>query len=554
MVDIANNENVARRQWRVSGWTLISVAIAALVITPILAIVWLAMFPTENIWPHLISTTLPRYLSNSILMMSLVGILSAAVGTGAAWIVVMYRFPGRKIVEWGLLLPLALPAYIGAYALVDFWEYAGPFQTSLRAMFGWSSPRDYWFPEVRSLGAAVLVLAASLYPYVYFLARTAFREQSGSALEVSRALGCGPWASFWRVGLPLARPAIVAGSAIVMMETLNDFGAVEFFAVQTLTTGIFTVWLEASNAGGAAQIACVILIFVLLLVTLEKFSRRKIRFHETAKQKRDIAPTILKGSPAFLALIGCAIPVFFGFVMPISIMASHAFAHPDLWLQANLWKATFTTIKVSGLAALVTVIAGLVMVYGARLSSARLPRLLAPATTIGYAAPGAVLAIGILIPFAALDNHVADIWLALTGIDPGLLLTGTAGAVILAYSVRFFAIAFGSIDAAFGRVTPNMGLAARSLGHSAGSSLWRVHLPIIRGSMATASLLIFVDCVKELPATLLLRPFGMDTLATKVYDFASLEDINGAAPASLVIVSVSLTAVAIMALNSRQSG
>lgn len=554
MVDIANNRNVARRHWQVSGWTMVSVCIAALVITPILAIVWLAMFPTENIWPHLIATTLPRYMGNSILMMSLVGILSASVGTGAAWIVVMYRFPGRKIVEWGLLLPLALPAYIGAYALVDFWEYAGPFQTGLRALFGWENAADYWFPEVRSIGSAVLVIAGSLYPYVYFLARTAFREQSGSALEVSRALGCGPWASFWRVGLPLARPAIVAGSAIVMMETLNDFGAVEFFAVQTLTTGIFTVWLEASNVGGAAQIACVILIFVLLLVTLEKLSRRKIRFHETAKQKRDVAPTILTGSRALVALIGCAIPVIFGFVMPIGIMASHAFAQPDLWLQTSLWKATLTTVKVSGLAALITVFAGLVMVYGARLSNAHLPRLLAPATTIGYAAPGAVLAIGIMIPFAALDNRVADAWLALTGIDPGLLLTGTAGAVILAYSVRFFAIAFGSIDAAFGRVTPNMGLAARSLGHSAGSSLWRVHMPIIRGSMATATLLIFVDCVKELPATLLLRPFGMDTLATKVYDFASLEDINGAAPASLVIVSVSLTAVGIMALNSnRQS-
>ncbi len=552
MVDMANNENVARKHWRVSGWTLVSVTIAALVITPILAIVWLALFPTENIWPHLISTTLPRYLSNSFLMMALVGIVSALVGTGAAWIVVMYRFPLRGLMQWGLLLPLALPAYIGAYALVDFWEYAGPFQTGLRAVFGWNSAADYWFPEVRSLGAAVLVLAASLYPYVYFLARAAFREQSGAALEVSRALGCGPWASFFRVGLPLARPAIVAGSAIVMMETLNDFGAVEFFAVQTLTTGIFTVWLEASNAGGAAQIACVILIFVLLLVTLEKISRRKIRFHETAKQKRPVEPVHLAGVPAAIALIGCMIPVVVGFVMPISIMASHALGSAELWSQPALWKATLTTIKVSGLAAVITVSAGLVMVYGARLSASRLPRLLAPATTIGYAAPGAVLAIGILIPFAALDNRFADAWLALSGVDPGLLLTGTAGAVIFAYAVRFFAVAYGSIDAAFGRVTPNMELAARSLGHSAGSSLWRVHMPIIRGSMATAALLIFVDCVKELPATLLLRPFGMNTLATKVYDFASLEDINGAAPAALVIVGVSLIAVGIMALNSRQ--
>lgn len=554
MVDMANNKNLAHKHGLICGWTVLSIVIALLVITPIIAIVWLAAFPTENIWPHLISTTLPRYLANSLLMMALVGVISASVGTLAAWMVVMYRFPGRRIVEWGLLLPLALPAYIGAYALVDFWEYAGPFQTTLRAFFGWSSPRDYWFPEVRSLSAAVLVISASLYPYVYFLARAAFREQSGAALEVSRALGCGPWASFWRVGLPLARPAIVAGSAIVMMETLNDFGAVDFFAVQTLTTGIFTVWLEASNSGGAAQIACVILVFVLLLVTLEKIGRRNIRFHETAKQKRTLNPTQLQGVKAVLTLFACAIPLLIGFVMPIAIMANHAVNEPGAWSQPTLIKATLTTIKVAGIAALVTVTAGLLMVYGARLSASRLPRLLAPLTTIGYAAPGAVLAIGILIPFATLDNTVADFWLAITGVDPGLLLTGTAGAVILAYSVRFFAISFGSIDAAFGRVTPNMGLAARSLGHSALSSLWHVHLPIIRGSMATASLLIFVDCVKELPATLLLRPFGMDTLATKVYDYASLEDIAGAAPASLLIVSVSLLAVGIMAFNSRKSG
>jgi iron(III) transport system permease protein len=554
MVDMANNKSVARKHGLISGWTVLSIVIALLVITPIAAIVWLAAFPTENIWPHLIATTLPRYLANSLLMMVLVGVICASVGTLAAWMVVMYRFPGRRIVEWGLLLPLALPAYIGAYALVDFWEYAGPFQTALRDMFGWGSPRDYWFPEVRSLGAAVLVISASLYPYVYFLARAAFREQSGAALEVSRALGCGPWGSFLRVGLPLARPAIVAGSAIVMMETLNDFGAVDFFAVQTLTTGIFTVWLEASNSGGAAQIACVILVFVLLLVTLEKIGRRKIRFHETAKQKRALNPTELHGFKALLALFGCTLPLLIGFVMPISIMASHAISDPTAWSQATLIKATLTTIKVAGIAALVTVTAGLLMVYGARLSASRLPRLLAPLTTIGYAAPGAVLAIGILIPFATLDNAVADFWLAMTGVDPGLLLTGTAGAVILAYSVRFFAIAFGSIDAAFGRVTPNMGLAARSLGHSAMSSLWHVHLPIIRGSMATASLLIFVDCVKELPATLLLRPFGMDTLATKVYDYASLEDIAGAAPASLLIVAVSLLAVVIMAFNSHKNG
>ncbi|MCP5075639.1 MAG: iron ABC transporter permease [Rhodobacteraceae bacterium] len=551
MSDTAHSKTFTSRFGRPSGWSVVAMAIAVVVLTPIAAVVWLALFPAENIWAHLIATTLPRYLTNSIVMMASVGLISVIVGTGTAWLVVMYRFPARGVLQWALLLPLALPAYIGAYALVDFWEYAGPFQTWLRGLFGWTSPQDYVFPQVRSRGAAVLVLAASLYPYVYFLARAAFREQSGAALEVSRALGCGPWSSFWRVGLPLARPAIVAGCAVVMMETLNDFGAVEFFAVQTLTTGIFTVWLEASNAGGAAQIACLILMFVLMLVTLEKLSRRRIKFHETAKQKRPLVPTDLDRGRAVLAVLACAVPVIVGFVMPVAIMAEHALTTGVGWGQPQLGQAVLTTLRVSGLAALITVLAGLILVYGVRLSASRLPRLLAPVTTIGYAAPGAVLALGILLPLAALDHRLADAWLALTGSDPGLLITGTSLVVILAYSVRFFAIAFGSIDAAFGRVTPNMGWASRSLGQSAGATLWRVHVPIIRGSLLTAGLLIFVDCVKELPATLLLRPFGMDTLATHVYDHASLEDIEGAAPASLMIVMVSLIAVAIVATATR---
>ncbi|MCP5088016.1 MAG: iron ABC transporter permease [Rhodobacteraceae bacterium] len=551
---MAQDKLPRRRGGTLSGWSAAAIAISVLVLTPIGAVLWLALFPAENIWAHLIATTLPRYMTNSILMMAAVGLICAVVGTGTAWLVVMYRFPAHRVLEWALLLPLALPAYIGAYALVDFWEYAGPFQTWLRGFFGWSSPQDYLFPEVRSRSAAVLVLAASLYPYVYFLARAAFKEQSGSALEVSRALGCGPWASFWRVGLPLARPAIVAGCAVVMMETLNDFGAVEFFAVQTLTTGIFTVWLEASNPGGAAQIACVILLFVMLLVTFEKISRRKIKFHETAKQKRPIVPAQLRRVRALLAVMACTLPVAIGFVMPVLIMAKHAMSDAAGWDAGAVFQAALTTIWVSALAALVTVVAGLVLVYGVRLSASRLPRLLAPVTTIGYAAPGAVLAIGILIPFAALDHRVADLWLALRGTDPGLIVTGTSLAVVLAYSVRFFAIAFGSIDSAFGRVTPHMGWASRSLGQSAGATLWRVYIPIIRGSLLTAGLLIFVDCVKELPATLLLRPFGMNTLATHVYDHASLEDIEGAAPAALAIVLVSLIAVAIVATANRTKG
>jgi len=472
------------------------------------------------------------------------------MGVAAAWLVAMKEFPLRKLLEWGLLLPLSIPTYIAAYALVDFWEYAGPFQTALRDLFGFATHADYWFPEVRSRGAAIIVFAFSLYPYVYLLARAAFREQSTSALETSRALGCGPWASFWRVGLPLARPAIVVGIAIVMMETLNDFGAVDYFAVQTLTTGIFTVWLEASNSGGAAQIATVMLGLVLMLLMLERVARKQSKFHQLSKHSRPPVREPLSRYAGLGATVLCIFMIGVGFLMPFLIMLGHALRKPDLWLAPDLWRATFTTIWVGGVAAVLTVSGGVILIYAVRLSRHRWLRFLMPVTAIGYAAPGAVIGLGILIPMAAFDNKVADWVEAATGVDIGLIITGTATAVIFAYCVRFFAIAFGAVDGALGRITPSMSMASRSLGQTATGTLKRVHYPLIKGSLITAALLIFVDSSKELSATLLLRPFGFNTLATHIYDYASLEDINGAAPASIVVILVSLMAVVIVSKTS----
>ncbi len=476
------------------------------------------------------------------------------MGVAAAWLVVMKEFPLRKLLEWGVLLPLSIPTYIAAYALVDFWEYAGPFQTALRGLFGFATPADYWFPEVRSRGAAIIVFAFSLYPYVYLLARAAFREQSTSALESSRALGSGPWASFWRVGLPLARPAIVVGIAIVMMETLNDFGAVDYFAVQTLTTGIFTVWLEASNSGGAAQIATVMLGLILMLLMLERAARKQSKFHQLSKYSRPPVREPLSRYAGLGATVLCLGLIGIGFLMPFLIMLGHALRNPELWLKPDLWQATFTTIWVGGVAAVLTVLGGVILIYAVRLSQNKWLRFLMPVTAIGYAAPGAVIGLGILIPMAAFDNKIADWVEAVTGVDIGLIITGTAAAVIFAYCVRFFAIAFGAVDGALGRITPSMSMAARSLGQTATGTLKRVHYPLIKGSLMTAGLLIFVDSSKELSATLLLRPFGFDTLATHIYDYASLEDINGAAPASIVVILVSLMAVVIVAKTSSGGG
>ncbi|KCV81704.1 binding-protein-dependent transport systems inner membrane component [Actibacterium atlanticum] len=536
---------------RVDPWSVGAVVIACAVLLPIVSVILIALNPRENIWPHLIATTLPRYLENSLVLMGAVGLLTAAVGAGAAWLITMYRFPLVRWLEWLLLLPLAIPAYIGAYALVDFLEYAGPVQTLLRDLFGWQSARDYWFPEVRSRTSAVIVLSAAMYPYVYLLSRAAFREQSGGVYEVARALGAGAWGRFWRVGVPLARPAIAAGAAIVMMETVNDFGVVDYFAVQTLTTGIFSVWLESSNSGGAAQIAMVILTLILILLTLEKISRRKMRYFNPSRQTRPIERIALRGPLAWGVTLLCAVPFAIGFVLPAGVIISHALDAPQGWLASGLLQDTLNTVMVGGIAALVTVIGALFLVYGVRLSGRTLPRLLMPATTIGYAAPGAVLAVGLLIPMAAADHAIADLLDRITGGRSGLLMTGSAFAVIFAYCVRFFAIAQGAADSAMGRVAPSLPMAARSLGRSARTTLTSVYLPLIRNSVGTALLLVFVDCVKELPATLLLRPFGFNTLSTRVYDKASLESLSEAAPAALLVSMVGLIAVGFLARANR---
>lgn len=551
MVERNSKTPAPLRRLRLDGWSIGAVVIAGIVLAPMLSVLWIAFHPTENIWPHLLSTVLPRYFGTTLYLMAGVGVLTAAMGTGAAWLVTMYRFPGGRWLDHALLFPLAIPAYVGAYALVDFLQYAGPVQGAMRVAMGWQSARDYWFPEVRSDEMAILVLSFALYPYVYLLARAAFRECSGNGYEVARALGVGPWGLFFRVGLPLARPAIATGVALALMETVADFGTVAYFGVQTLTTGVFSTWLNGNNAGGAAQIAGIILMLILLLVALERTGRRNARFHRMGRAQRPVERVALDGARGWLAFALCLLPFALGFLLPVGVMLDHSLKNPEAWIAPGLFDALGNTLLVGGLAAGLTVGAALFLVYAVRMAGRGVARVVLPLTTLGYAAPGAVLAVGLLIPLAALDNRVADGVLALTGWDPGLIMTGTAGAVVLAYGVRFFGIAQGAVDAAFGRVSPNLPLAARSLGRTAGGALAAVYLPLMRGSVATALLVVFVDCVKELPATLLLRPFNFNTLATRVYELASLERLGEAAPAALVVMAVGLAAVAALARANR---
>lgn len=546
------NSRILRAPLWLDCWTLAALAIVAVVLAPLLAVVWIAFHPTENIWPHLLATVLPRYLRTTLVLMVGVGVLTAAMGTGAAWLVTMYRFPGRRWLRHALLFPLALPAYVGAYALVDFLDYSGPMQTAMRLAFGWQNARDYWFPEIRSTWAAVLVLSTALYPYVYLLTRQALREQSGGVYEVARALGTGGWGLFWRLGLPLARPAIAAGVALALMETVADFGTVNHFGVQTLTTGVFSTWLNGGNAGGAAQIAGVIMALILVLVAFERIGRRNARFHRAARHSRPVVAVDLPGVWGWVAFLLCLTPFALGFLLPVAVMAVHALSKPEVWLAPGLAAAALNTVIVGGIAAFITVGAALFLVYGIRMAGRGVARLVLPVTTLGYAAPGAVLAVGLLVPLAALDHRLADAILAATGSDPGLLLTGTSAAIILAYVVRFFGIAQGAVDAAFGRVSPILPLAARSLGQTSGGTLRRIYLPLMKGSIGSALLVVFVDCVKELPATLLLRPFNFNTLSTRVYELASLERLGEAAPAALVVVALGLAAVALLARAQRE--
>ena len=534
-------------------WVLAPIFIAAFVLLPVFCVFYLALFPDQNIWPHLLNTVLPHYLTNSLIMMGGVGTWALLIGVPTAWLVAHYDFTARNILQWALFLPLAIPTYIGAYAFVDFWEYAGPAQTLLRDTFGWQNPQDYtqWFIPVRSQLSAIFVLGFGLYPYVYMLARAAFVEQSANAVESARCLGIGAWGCFFRVSLPLAWPAIVIALALVAMETLGEFGAMEFFAVQTLTTGIFTVWLEGSNIGGAAQIASIIFALIMALVLIERISRRRVQVFSNAV--RPIARYRLTGMANIMATGFCACVVFLGFILPFGIIANYALQRGD-WGSARLWIAAFTSIWTAVVAVIAIVCLALILIFALRLSRSVLPRLLAPISTIGYAAPGAILGLGILIAFAWFDHAVADVVFWLFGLDIGLLLTGSAAGVICAYVIRFFALASGGLDAGFGRIAPSLGLVARSLGATPGRVLRRVHMPMMRTTILSISALIFVDCIKELPATLLLRPFGYHNLATHVYDFASLEDIRGASVGAVLIILTSIGAVALLARSWRGVG
>ena len=535
------------------GWAWVTLAVAALAAVPILSVIWTAFTPTLDIWRHLAATVLPDYIWNSFLLAVGVALGTALLGVATAWLVTMHRFPGSRAFEWLLLLPLAMPAYVVAYVYTDLLEYAGAVQVFLRALFGWTNSQDYWFPEIRSLGGAVSLFSLVLYPYVYLVSKAAFIEQNICVLEVSRLLGCTPWQAFRRVALPLARPAVAIGVILALMETLNDLGAVEFFALRTFTVGIFDVWMNMGNAAGASQLALVLLIVIAGLIWAERAARRRRRFHHTSGRYRRLDPQRLSGRAAGAAFIVCALPVLLGFLLPSAVLAWYAVTAwepdrlPDFLLFAE------HSLTLAGIAALAASAFGLVLAYGARAGAPPLAQGAARFVSLGYAVPGAVLALGVMIPLAGLDRTIDAFARAEFGTSTGLLFSGTLFAVSAALTVRFLALAYGTSDAGLSKVTPNIDSAARTLGHGPFSRLKRVHLPIVRGSVLTGALLVFVDSMKELPMTLILRPFNYETLATNVYQFASDELLEECALSALAIVLAGVVPVVLLTRIIRQS-
>ena len=538
-----------RQRWSFSFIT--ATLIAFIFIFPIASIVWLS-FSVETLqWRHLMSTVLPRYLTNSLVLMAGVGFVSLFLGTSLAYLVTNIKFPGAKVIKYALFLPLTMPSFIAAYAWVELLEYAGPLQTSLRATMGWTSARDYWFPDIRSRFGAILVLSFALYPYVYLLARSAFRELPLSGHDVARSLGLGHVRQFWRISLPQARPAIVAGTAIVMMETLNDFGTVDFFAVQTLTTGIFSLWLESYNTGGAAQLALFAVVIVAALLFFERLGRRNARFNKSGRQLARVKPQRVSNLMSSLALLFCLVPIFIGFIIPLFVLVRPTLNDINLWTDIELWSAAGHSLLLGFISATLVVFLSMIMVLGLKDNKTLLGKYIPTVSTLGYAFPGAVLGLGILIPLATLDNWAADKIYFMTAVDPGLLLTGTAAALVIAYCVRFFAIGVGASEAGLAAITPSIPHVAQSLGLGRSSLVWRIYQPLMRGSLASAMVLVFVDTVKELPATLLLRPFNFETLSTHTYGQATLENFNATAPPALLMIGLSFGAIIVLAKANR---
>lgn len=521
---------------------LLLIGISLLLSLPVLTVIFSWFFPSTDTWRHLYTTVLDEYLINSLLLMLGVGMLSSLLGIIPAWLVTMCEFPGKRTLEWSLLLPLAIPAYIIAYTYAGILDATGPVQTFLREVTGWEF-REYWFPEIRSLGGAIFMLSFVLYPYIYLISRAAFIEQSICALEVARTLGCGPYKTFFRVALPLARPAIIVGLSLVLMETLADYGTVQYYGIATFTTGIFRTWFGLGDSIAASQLSSLLLLFIAILIYMEYWSRKQQRFHHTSTRYSTLVPARLNGWLAWLALLGCSVPVIVGFLIPVWFLFRWAMLTYADVLTPEFFRLIWNSFMLALSAAVLATMVALVLAYGKRRQPDTVNRLSVNICSLGYAIPGTVIAVGVMLPFAWLDTTLDTFFRSYLQFSTGLLFSGTLLAVMFAYLVRFLAVSIRTIEAGLVKIKPSMDEVSRSFGISGARLIHRVHVPMMRGSFLAALLLVFVDVLKELPATLILRPFDFNTLAIRAYELANEERLADAACPSLAIVLVGILPV-----------
>ncbi len=526
----------------ISIWRPSIVGTALILSIPILTIAISVFEPTGENWQHLKDTVLKEYIVNSMLLTCGVGIGTLLIGVSTAWLTAMCSFPGKNLFVWLLLLPLAMPAYIVAYTYTGMFDFAGPLQTMVRDWTGWRY-RDYYFPQIRSMGGAITMLSLVLYPYVYLLGRSIFLEQSVGVMEVSRTLDCGPWTVFYKVALPLARPAIVAGLSLALMETLADYGTVAFFGLGVFTTGIFRTWFGLGDYNSAAKLASLLLFFVFALIIMERVSRNKARYHNSSGKLTRFSEYRLKGLKAWGAFASCAIPVFLGFFLPAAQLFLWAMETWSEMVDDRFFELARNSFLLGFGAALISVILALFLGYGKRIIPGKATIASIRMASIGYAIPGTVVAVGIIIPFAWIDVRIDTFMQSSFGISSGLIFSGTLIAVMFAYVVRFLAISLQTVESGLDKIKPSMDDAARSLGCRHRETLFNIHIPLLKSSTLTALMIVFVDVMKELPATLILRPFDFNTLAVRAFELASDERLADSSTAALTIVVVGLLPV-----------
>lgn len=522
-----------------------AIVFSLVIAVPLVAILWISLTGGTTDLVHVATNILPRALARTAALLVLISVATAITGIVAAWLTVSFEFPLRRLLTVALVLPLAMPTYLAAYAAGEFFDFTGPLQTAARAIFGFSRPSEYWFPDIRSLGGAVLVMGSVLYPYVYLACRSMFLLQGRSAADVARTLGASPMRVFFRVQLPMARPAIAAGLMLVMMETLNDIGAVEYLGVNTLTFAIYDTWLNRGSLAGAAQIAAVMLVFVVLMILAERHARRSQRFAggKTTTTVHDAARVQLQGVRKWLATLFCILPVAAGFLIPAFVLGGYALKRLDVLFTTRVLSALWNTVLVGCATAAIAVTLAFVLAYSARVGRNGFTALAARSAAFGYAVPGTVLAIGVLIPLAALDNSISALARQAFGIQPGLIMSGTMFAIVYALTARFLTMAEGTVEAGFHKLPVSLDHAARTLGRTGGQTLRAILIPAMRPAVLTAALLVFIETIKELSATILLRPFNFNTLATLVYEDASRSQVPDAAVPALIIIVAGLVPV-----------